>query len=56
MPKAANSDLQKVLQLIVDSTEKRLSHLPPKEAAALSKKIRRIATVTASRSRKKKGS
>ena len=53
MPKAVKSDLQKVLKLIADSAEKRLSHLPPKEAAAVRKKIRRIASATAARGRKK---
>ena len=52
MARAVKSDLQKVLNLIVDSAEKRLSHLPPKEAAAVRKKIRRIASATASRGRK----
>lgn len=53
MARAVKSDLQKVLKLIVSSAEKRLSHLPPKEAAAVRKKIRRIASATASRGRKK---
>jgi hypothetical protein len=52
MARAVKSDLQKVIKLIVDSTEKQLSHLPPKEAAAARKKIRRIASATASRRRK----
>ena len=52
MTKAVKSDLQKVLKLIVASAERGLSHLPPKEAAAVRKKIRRIAAATASRSRK----
>jgi hypothetical protein len=56
MARAVKSDLQKVLNLIVDSAEKRLSHLPPKEAAAVRKKIRRIASATASRGRKKRSS
>ena len=51
MTKAVKSDLQKVLKLIVASAERGLSHLPPKEAAAVRKKIRRIAAA-ASRSRK----
>jgi hypothetical protein len=53
MTKAVKSDLQKVLKLIVDSAERRLAHLPPKEAAVLRKKIRRIASATAARSRAK---
>jgi hypothetical protein len=48
MAKPGNAELKKVLQLIVESAEKRLSHLPPKEAAAVRKKIRRIASETAS--------
>ncbi len=53
MTKAVKSDLRKVLKLIVDSVEKRLTHLPPREAAAARKKIRRIAAATASRGRRK---
>ncbi len=53
MTKAAKSEFQKVLKLIVDSVEKRLSELPPKEAAAARKKIHRIASEAASRGRAK---
>lgn len=48
MIKAAKSELEKVLKLIVASAEKRLAHLTPKEAAAIRKKILRIAAETAS--------
>ena len=51
MTKPVNSEFQKILKLIVDSAEKQLSLLPPKEAAAARKKIRRIALATASRVR-----
>jgi hypothetical protein len=53
MTKAPNSELEKVLKMIVASAEKRLAHLPPNEAAAARKKIRRIAAETASQSRRK---
>lgn len=53
MTKAVKSDLQKVLKIIVETVEKRLSHLPAKEAAVLRKEIRRIASDTASRGREK---
>ncbi|MBZ5659794.1 MAG: hypothetical protein LAO08_05245 [Acidobacteriia bacterium] len=53
MAKPGKSELEKVLKLIVDSAEKRLSHLPPKDAAAVRKKIRRIASATASLGRVK---
>ena len=53
MTKAVKSELEKVLKLIVASAEKRLAHLPPKEAAAVRKKIRRIAAETASQGRGK---
>ena len=49
MTKAAKSEFQKVLKIIVGIVEKRLSHLPAKEAAALRKKIHQIASATASR-------
>jgi hypothetical protein len=48
MTKAVKSDLKKVLKIIVKTVEKRLAHLPVKEAAVLRKEIRRIASDTAS--------
>ncbi len=53
MAKPVKSDLQKVLKLIVASAERRLSHLPPKQAAVVRKKIRRIAAATVLRGRRK---
>jgi hypothetical protein len=53
MSKAVKSEFQKVLKLIVDSAENRLSQLPPKEAAAVREKIHRIASDTASLGGKK---
>jgi hypothetical protein len=53
MAKSATSDLEKVLKLLVASAEKRLAHLPKKEAAAARKKIRQIADATASRGSRK---
>ena len=53
MAKPVKSNLQKVLKLIVDSAERRLSHLPPKEAAVVRMKIRRIAAATVSRGHRK---
>ena len=53
MARAGKTELEKVLKLIVDSVEKRLSQLPPKEADAARKKIHRIAAATASRGREK---
>ena len=53
MTKAVKSDLEKVLKLIVASAEKRLAHLPKKEADAARKKIRQIAADIASRGRRK---
>lgn len=52
MAKSRNPELEKVLKLIVDSAEKQLSELPPKQAAAARRKIHRIATETAKLSAK----
>jgi hypothetical protein len=51
--KPVKSEFQKVLELIADSAEKRISHLPPKEAAAARKTICRIVSATAARGRAK---
>jgi hypothetical protein len=53
MTKAVKSEFQKVLKLIVDTVEKRLSHLPPREAAAARKKIHQIALEAGLRGRAK---
>jgi hypothetical protein len=53
MARAAKSELEKVLKLIADSAEKRLSHLSPKQAAVVRKKIQRIVSETAAQGRKK---
>jgi hypothetical protein len=53
MAKAIKSDLQKVLKLIVASAEKRLTHLPPKQAAVVRRKIRRIASEIAAQGSRK---
>ncbi len=50
MTKEVKSDLQKVLTVLVESAEKRLTHLTLEEADAVRSEIRRIAAETASRS------
>lgn len=53
MTKEISSDLQKVLDVLVESAEKRLTHLAPDEADAVRGEIRRIAAETASQSESK---
>jgi len=53
MTKGVKSDLQKVLDLIVASAEKRISSLPPKVAAAAREKIRKIASELAAQGARK---
>ena len=50
MTKQDKSDLQKVLNVLVESMEKRLGHLSPEEAEGVRKEIRRIAAETVSQS------
>ncbi|MBZ5644801.1 MAG: hypothetical protein LAO19_18740 [Acidobacteriia bacterium] len=52
MARPGKTEFEKVLKLIVDSVEKRLSQLPPKQADAARKQIHKMAAEAASISRK----
>lgn len=52
MARPGKTELEQVLKLIVDSVEKRLSQLPPKQANAARKEIHKMAAEAVSISRK----